>query len=79
MQSVLVRPLFVLARWQGTYTGGFSAIKVRNNNTSYYGERAPASNGKMKGCYELQGRHLQAMGGGDDAPGSIPHAYISKS
>jgi hypothetical protein len=52
MQSVLVRPLFVPARWQGTYTDGFSATKIRNNNTSYYGERAPASNRKMKGCYE---------------------------
>jgi hypothetical protein len=57
----------------------FSATKARNNNTSYCGERASASNGKMKGCYELQGKHLQAMGGGDDAPSSTPHAYIGKS
>jgi hypothetical protein len=49
------------------------------NNTSYCREMAPASNGKMKGCYELQGIHLQAMEGGDDASGSTPHAYIGKS
>jgi hypothetical protein len=79
MHFVLVRPLFVPARWQGTCTGGFSAIKAMTNNTSYCGERAPASNEKMKRCYELQGRHLQAMEGGDDTSGSTPHAYIGKS
>ena len=69
MQSVLVTPLSVPEKCHGIYAGGFSVTKARNNNTSYY-------RGEL---YELQGGHLQAMGGSDEAPGGTPHAYIGKS
>jgi hypothetical protein len=48
---------------------GFSVTKARNNNTSYCKDE----------LYELQRGHLQAKGGGDEAPCSTPQAYIGKS
>ena len=69
MQSVLVTPLSVPGKCHGIYAGGFSVTKARNNNTSYY-------RGEL---YELQGGHLQAMAGSNEAPGGTPHADIDKS
>ena len=61
--------LSVPKKCHGIYAGGFSVTKARNNNTSY-------CRGEL---YELQGGHLQAMGGSDEASGGTPHAYIGKS
>ena len=66
---MLITPLSVPEKCHSIYTGGFSVTKARNNNTSYY-------RGEL---YELQGGHLQATVGSDEAPGSTPHGYIGKS
>jgi hypothetical protein len=69
MQYVLVTPLSVPEKWHDTCAGGFSVTKAKNNNTSYCRDE----------LYEPQRGHLQAMGRGDEAPDSTPHAYIGNS
>ena len=69
MRSALAMPSSMADKCHGIYAGRLSVTKASNNNISY-------CRGEL---YELQGGHLQATVGSDEAPGSTPHGYIGKS
>ena len=69
MWSALAMPSSMADKCHGIYAGRLSVTKASNNNRSY-------CRGEL---YELQGGHLQATVGSDEAPGSTPHGYIAKS